>query len=460
MARKRKYDYDIIVVGSGAAGSSAATIAAHNDKLVAIIESDKFGGESSNWGDVPVNSLLNVAHLYDEAKRGARFGIRSGAISYNFPSLQAWKDIAIRRTGALQSKKYYQDEGIDVFSGRAHFVSPHEIMAGRKSLTAKNFIIATGSKWQVPDVQGIELVDYYTPRTLLDVVRPPRSLYIIGAGSIGVEMAQLMAALGTKVYISDIAGRLLPNEDEDVGILMDNIFTKQKDVTVLTQTRTLLVENEEMGKRITYVRGGVKSSIKVDAILVAASRAPEVDLGLNNANVKYNDGGIEVNNHLQTSASHIFAAGDVIEGEATTTHAALMEGRIVANNILHPRGKLEPDYLAIPRVTYTSPEVASVGMTENECIKRDLRVWTGLAPLHTIARSNTSDFRHGFAKVIADKKGVIIGATIVSPHASDIIHELVVAIRQGMTAEELANTPHAFLSWSEAIRVAASRVVR
>ena len=269
-----------------------------------------------------------------------------------------------------------------------------------------------------------------------------------------------MAALGTKVYLSDIAGRVLPNEDEDVGILMDNILSKQKNVDVLTQTRTLLVERDGIGHRVTYVRGGVKRSVKVDAILVATGRTPHVDLGLTNAGVDYDVDGIKTNEFLQTSNSHIYAAGDVLAGGGRSTHAAIIEGRVVVNNITHPRSRVEPDYRVLPRVTHTSPQVASVGMTENECLKRDLRVRTGLAPLHTIVKSNTGDFRHGFVKVIVDKKGIIIGATVVSPHAAEIIHELTLAIYKEVTAEELANMPHAFLSWSEAVRVAASRATR
>ena len=460
MAIKQKYDYDIIVIGSGAAGSSAATIAAHGGKKVAIIEYDKFGGESSNWGDVPTNALLNVAHLYDESRRATRFGIRSSALSYNFPALQNWRNISIKRTGASQNKEFYQEEGIDIFAGRAHFISQHEIMAGRKSLTARYFIVATGSKWKIPDIQGIENIDYLTPRNLFDIVRPPRSLYIVGAGKTGVELAQLMSELGTKVYISDIAGRLLPNEDEDVGVLLDNIFSKQRDIGVLTQTRTLLIEKDGVNKRVTYVRGGVNNTVKVEAVLVATGRVPETDLGLGNVGVTYNQDGIEVNKYLQTNSSNIYAAGDVLEGGARSTHASLIEGRVVANNILHPRSQVEPDYLGLPRVTYTFPEIASAGITENECIRRDLHVRTGLAPLHTVARSNTSDFRHGFVKIVANKKGIIIGGTIVAPNASDMIHEISLAIRQNMTVEDLANMPHAFLSWSEAIRVAASRAIR
>ena len=141
----------------------------------------------------------------------------------------------------------------------------------------------------------------------------------------------------------------------------------------------------------------------------------------------------------------------------SSTHTALLESRVVAHNILK-RTSIAADYTATPRLTFTFPGVASVGMTENECIKRDLQVKTGIAPLNSISRSNTSDFRDGFVKIIADRKGVVIGATVVAPHAAEIIHELTLAIKHGLTAAQVAETPHAFLSWSEAVRVAASRI--
>lgn len=267
-----------------------------------------------------------------------------------------------------------------------------------------------------------------------------------------------MATFGTKVYISDIASRILPDEDEDVGLLMERLLHEQKGISVLTQTRTLAVEKENIAKRITYTRGGIEHSVRVDEVLVAAGRTPEVDLGLENAVVDFTPKGIEVNEHLQTSAKHIYAAGDVLGRSNSFTHTALLESRVVAHNLLH-KTKISPDYTASPRLTFTFPAVASVGLTENECIKRDLRVKTGLAPLNIIARSNTSDYRDGFVKVIADRHGVIIGATVVAPHASEIIHELVLAIKYQLTAQQVADTPHGFLSWSEAVRVAATRAV-
>ena len=457
MAKKPKFDFDLIVIGTGAGGSAAATIAAREGKRVAVVEADTFGGDSPNWSDVPTKALLHAAQLYDEARHGARFGLRSSAMSYNYPSIRAWKELAVKRTGAGGNRKYYENEGIATFHGRAHFLSPNEISVNRRHISGEFFLLATGSTWTLPDIQGLDLVNYLTPRTILEAIRPPKTLYIIGGGSIGVEIAQLMAIFGTKVYIADIASRILPHEDEDVGKLMEQLLSTQKGATILTQTRTLAVEKENIAKRVTYTRGGVEHSIRVDEVLVAAGRVPAVDLGLENAGVEYTPKGIEVNEHLQTSAKHIYAAGDILGRSNSFTHTALLESRIAAHNILQ-KNKVTPDYTASPRLTFTFPGIASVGLSENECIKRDLQVKVGLSPLNIIARSNTSDFRDGFVKIIADKRGTVLGATVVAPHAAEIIHELALAVRYELTAAEVANTPHAFLSWSEAVRVAASRI--
>ncbi len=456
MAKKVQFDFDLIVIGSGAGGSAAASIVARNDKRVAIIEADTFGGDSPNWSDVPTKALLHAAQLYDEARHGSRFGLRSGTLGYNYPSLRAWKDLAVKRTGAGGNRKFYENEGIATFNSPAHFLSPNEISINRRHLSAETFIIATGSHWVTPNVPGLDDVGYLTPRTLLQSVRPPKSLFIIGGGTVGVEIAQMMAIFGTKVYIADVAARLLPKEDEEVGVLMERLLTEDKGATVLTQTRILSASRQALRKKITYSRGGVEQTVQVDEILIAGGRQPNVDLGLENASVKYTPKGIEVNSYLQTSAKHIYAAGDVL-GHDSHTHTALLESRIVAQNLLNKQ-KTSPDYTATPRLTFSHPGIASVGFSEDDCIKRDLTIKKSIAPLNMVARSNTSDFRDGFVKVITDKNGVLIGATVVAPHAAEIIHELGLAIKYKLTAAQVAATPHAFLSWSEAIRVACGRI--
>lgn len=457
MAKKPTFDYDLIVIGSGAGGSAAAAIAAREGKKVALVESGTFGGESPNWGDIPTKALLHAAQLYDDIKGAARFGLRSSAVGYNYPSLQQWKELAVKRTGAGNNRHYYESQGVTTYAGSAHFLSPHEITINRRHLTGEHFLIATGSHPSLPDVVGLEETGYLTPRTILDLTKPPRSLYVIGGGSVSLELAQLMAIFGTQVYIAEIAARLLPKEDSEAGELLERLLSEQKGVITLTQTRTLSIEKDGMGRRVTYTRGGVEKSIRVDEVLVASGRMPNVDMGLENASVAYTPKGIEVNDFLQTSARHIYAAGDVL-GRSTPTHTALLQSRVAAHN-LFSKTKVTPDYTATPRVTFTSPAVASVGLNEDDCLRRDLQVNTAMAPFNIIARSNTSDFRDGFVKIIADKRGVVLGATVVSPSAGEIIHELALAVKHQLTAAQLAETPHAFLSWSEAVRVAATKIV-
>ena len=458
MAKKHTFDYDLIVIGSGAGGSAAATIAAREGKKVAIVEQSVFGGDSPNFSDVPTKALLHAAQLYDEARHGARFGLRSNALGYNYPSLRAWKNLAVERTGAAGNRKFYESQGIDTIEARAHFLSPHEISVNRKHITAERFLIATGSEWVAPDIPGIEDIPYLTPRTVLESIKPPKSIYIIGAGTVGVEIAQLLAIFGTKVYLAEIAARILPQEEEEVGELFERMLREGKGVTSLTQTRTVAVVKDGLGYRVTFLRAGVEKSVHVDEVLGATGRKPSVDLGLENASVEYDPTGIKANEYLQTSARHIYAAGDVL-GHSSHTHTALLESRIAAHN-LFSKVQLAPDYTATPRLTFTFPGIATVGFTEDDCIKRDLHVNIALAPLNIIARSNTSDFRDGFVKLIADKKGVLLGATVVSPHAAEVIHELALAVKYGLTARQVAETPHAFLSWSEAVRVAAGKLMR
>lgn len=453
---KQTFDYDLIVIGSGAGGSAAATIAARAGKRVAIIEEDTFGGESPNWSDIPTKALLHAARVYDEARHGSRFGLRTSTLGYNYPSIRAWKELVVKRTGAANNRKFYENHNIAAFHGKAHFLTPHEITVNRRHLSASHFLIATGSSWVAPKVQGLADLPYFTPRTILETLRPPKTLFIIGGGTYGVEIAQLMATFGTKVYIAEQAGRLLPHFDPEVGETLERVMSEQKGVTVLTHSRVLSVVKEGLGKTILVSRGGTEKTIKADEILVAAGRAPNIDLGLENASVTYTPKGIEINDHLQTTTKHIYAAGDVL-GRENSTHSAILESRIAAHNMFE-RANVTPDYTATPSIVFSTPEVAHVGLSEDDCRRRDMAINKSLAPLTIIARSNTADFRDGFVKLITDKKGVIIGGTVVSPSAAELIHEIGLAVKCGLTAAQLADTPHAFLSWSEAIRVAAQKL--
>jgi dihydrolipoamide dehydrogenase len=453
---KHQYDYDLIVIGSGAGGSVAADIAAGAGKRVAIIEADLMGGQCPNWGCVPSKALLESAKVLNTARTAETFGIRASTAGFNYPSVKAWKDLAVKRTGAHTSAKYYQSKGIGVYHGHAHFISPHEITINRRHLSAAHFLIATGSHWTELAVPVSERVTVQTARTILDLPKPPKTLFIIGGGSVGVEFAELFASFGSKVYIAEEAPRLLPKEDQEVSQLTEAVLAKRRGVHVLTKAKITSIGIDGISPRIEFLRGGEQHSVKADHVLVAIGKMPTVDIGLENAGVEYSPRGIETNEYLQTSAKHIYAAGDVL-GTHMYTHVGVYESRIAAHNMLQKQ-KVTPDYRAVPRVTFVSPEIASVGKSEEDCLKRDMAIKTAIVPINVIGRANVSNSLDGFVKVITDRHGVMIGASVMCQHAGEVIHELGLAIQYGLTASQVANTLHAFPTWSEAVRVACAKI--
>ncbi len=455
---KEQYDFDLIILGSGGGGSVAAHIAITAGKRVAIVEPAEMGGECPNWGCVPTKALLHAAEIYDAAKHGQQFGIRSGALSYNYPLIKAWKDLAVYRTGTSQGKRLYESEGIKILSGMGQFIGPHTITVNRRHYSAEYFLVATGAHNFIPPIEGLDKTGYLTFREAINLTRPPKSLFVIGGGAIGCEFAELFSIFGTKVFIADVTARLLFKEDDEVSELVRDIFETQRGMTILTNTKVLKVVKEGISKRVYFQQGGEVASVKVDDILLAAGKMANVDIGLENAGVEYTPRGINVDEHLQTTAKHIYAAGDVV-GPYMFTHMAIYQSRIAAHNMLHKQ-KLSVDYRAVPRCVFINPEIASVGLSENECIKRDLHIKQAIAPISIIGRSNTSNVDKGFVKVITDKSGLLLGASIVSPRAGEMIHELTLAIQYGLTAAEVANTIHAFPTWSEAVRIACNKVQR
>ena len=454
---RANFDYDVIVIGSGAGGSPAASILARAGKRVAIVEKSTFGGESPNWGDIPTGALLHVANVYQTAHQAAGFGLRTADLSYNYPSLLAWKNTTIARTGAGDNRDYYEKQGITVLTGNAHFLSPHEIAIDQQRVSAPKFLIATGSTWHIPHIPGLDGNSYFVPKTLLAQPRPPRSLFIIGSHATAIELAQLFAIFGTKVYVAEAARRILPEFESEVSDTMISDMRHRYGITVLTQARITGVEQAGHDRRIRYIQGHQEHVVKAEALLIADGRIPVTDLGLENAGVEYDRYGISVNAAMQTSIRHIFAVGNVVDTTAQT-HSILSHSRTAAHNMLH-HAMIALDDQPKLQVVFTQPQIAQTGFNEDDCIKRDLRVKTAIAPLTLTARSNITDQRIGFVKLISDKKGVLLGATIVAPQASDMIAQLTLAVRQGMTAEALVNTPNCFVAWSEAVRIAAGKLL-
>jgi pyruvate/2-oxoglutarate dehydrogenase complex dihydrolipoamide dehydrogenase (E3) component len=317
-------------------------------------------------------------------------------------------------------------------------------------------LIATGSSTSIPDIAGLNAVNYLTPETAIDLLRPPKSLFVIGAGAIGVQFAELFAIFGSKVYLADIQKRILAREDDDVSEVVADIFTRLRGMEVLTSARVIAVKNDGPLLRVTYLIGETEHSVKVEKVLVAASRVPNTDIGLENAGVEYDKAGIKTDEFLATSARHIYAAGDVL-GRFSKTHSALYESRTVANNLLG-RSKIAINYSAIPRVTWTSPEIASIGMTEKDLTREDSKFYRSIVRNSAVPRANISNFAIGFTKVLTGVKGELLGATIIAPHAAETINEIGLAISQELTAQNVADVTHPFGSWSEVLRLACAKV--
>ena len=451
---KKRFDYDLVVIGSGDAGGEAALIAAKSGLKVALVEAKKWGGSNLNNTNLPLGAAMQAAMLYKKAIEGSRFGLSSGNLRYNYPTLQNWKNQAAKHAGA-NSKKIFEDAKIKCIDGTARFISKTEIAVGDKTICAKKYLIATGASVTDTGIKIPENVDYYLPENALDIPRVPKNLFIVGAGSTGCELAQYFAALGSDVVIADIAGRLLPREDEEVGQVLDEVFHNDG-IKVLTQSRVVALEKDGSEKRVYFMRGGQEKSIKVDAIILCTGSTPNIDLGLNNADVKYARGGIKVENTMQTSVRHIYAAGDVVGGNSST-EKAIMDARIAVAHIVG-RSKQERNYTGLVRVTNTYPEVAQVGISEDDCIRRDRKIKKIVVPLQAVQKSKITDFYSGFVKLIFGKSGTLIGGTVMAPNAAIVAQELSYGVRYEMTAAEIAAVPHVANDWSELIRTAAERI--
>ena len=449
-----KNDFDLIVIGSGAAGGAGALMAAGAGKKVALVEANKWGGSVLNSSGVPMDALFNASHLFAQSINGAKFGLSSLNLRYNYPTINNWKNVAMRRAGA-HSKKSFDDAGITTIKGRAHFVSPYQISVGDQQFGAHKFLIATGAQPLDTGIKGLNDVDFMTPDSVLELIRPPKTLVIVGAGSTGCEIAQYFAQLGTKVLIAEVAGRLLPGEDEEVGQVMDEVFNKLG-IKVLTQSRVIALEKDSVSKKVIFLRGGQEKSVRIDDIMLCTGSTPATDLGLENAGVVYGNKGIKINKNMQTSMKHIFAAGDCVGG-GSSTEKAVYEAATAISNIVH-RSKITTEYDGISRITRTYPEVASVGATEDDCIRRDRKIRKVVVPLSVVQASNTSDFREGFVKILTDRNHKIIGATIVAPNAGLMIAELALGIRLGLSVVDIAETPHIASDWGELVRIAARRL--
>lgn len=450
------YNYDVIVIGSGAGGGAAAHYLAAHGKDVAVVERDTIGGECPNFACVPTKALLHAAEVLTTIRDAAHFGIRAHDVTYNFDSVRAWKEMVVSRTGAAKGAKVYTDADVDVIRGSARFVSPHEIVVGNRHYTASKFLIATGSQVFIPPIPGLEAAGFLTFREANALKELPKSVFIIGGGAIGCEYAHIFATFGVDVTIADAAPQLLAREDQEVGDLLQAVM-ERNGVQVFTNAKVIQV-NQRYGKKVITMKvGRHEEVVKVDEILVATGKVPAIDgLDLQKARVRYDKHGIRVNRYMQTSAKNIYAAGDVV-GPYLYTHAGNYQSYIAGHN-MYARKKRRADYRVMPRCVFTAPEIASVGITEVEAREKQLKYKVGATPTAVLGRSNTSNDFDGFVKVITDAKGRIIGASAVMPRAGEVIHELALAMKMRAKASDVAQMIHAYPTFSEAVKIACASV--
>jgi pyruvate/2-oxoglutarate dehydrogenase complex dihydrolipoamide dehydrogenase (E3) component len=349
--------------------------------------------------------------------------------------------------------------GVDVFRGEARFVSPYEIEVDGQSLRAKNFVIASGSHATVPKIEGIENVPYFTNETIFDRLKgKPESMIVLGGGPIGCELGQAFSRLGVTVTIVQHGTQLLPREDVDVVEFMQKRFTEEG-IRVRLKAAASRVSMRDGKVALEFADG---DSITAAAMLIAAGRTPNLRaLNLEAAGVDYDLRGVKVNAYLQTSQMHIYAAGD-ITSQLKFTHTADFTARIVVRNILMPfqflRQKI--DWSVVPWCTYTDPEVAHVGLSEKEAKQKneyDLFV----VPLEDVDRAVVESEEAGFAKILAAKgSDKILGATIVAPHAGDLLHEFVLAMSAKIGLGKIASTIHAYPTFAELARKAGDKYNR
>jgi pyruvate/2-oxoglutarate dehydrogenase complex dihydrolipoamide dehydrogenase (E3) component len=455
--------FDIVIIGSGPAGLAAAEAAhAAGAKSIAVVESAKrLGGECPNWGCMPTKSLLSSVEALMTARRGKEYGLSVPKVGVDFGSLmrREWK-IVDTLTGSSRIEKMIAGLGAELIVGHARFVSPDEIEIGGKRHAAKAFIIAAGSEPNVPSIGGLKEAGYLGVADALSLPRAPKSLAIIGGGPVGIEFAQIFAPLGTKVTVIEAADHILPREDDEIAAVVADSFHQQK-IGLFTGHHVLSVTKDGGHKKLVIepVSGGRQRSFSVEAVFVSVGKRPALhNLGLEKAGIQVDESGRPVlNDYLQTTNPKVYAAGDAA-GRMMYTSVAHREGAAAGVNAVKGNS-VKVDLSIMPRGTFCHPEVGSVGLTEKEARAKGFDVGIGLARYASLSKSLATGEQAGLVKIVVDKKtGAILGGHIVGQSATELVHEIALAMYASLTYNDLANMIHAFPTFAEGIGAAAGDV--
>ena len=454
MARPVK-KYDLIVIGSGAGGGVGANYAASMGKKVALFEKGEFGGECPNIGCIPTKAILQSAEAYNIARSSGFLGIKADP-SFSWKSIIEWKETTVENTGTKQGKEIFEASGIDVYSEEARFISQKKIEAGSQVYQGKRFLVATGSKTFIPPIPGLTSSSYITSTGALNLNKVPGSIIIIAGGAIGCEFAEIFSTFGSKVYIIETLPKLLCREDDEVSQLVKAVF-ESNGIKVAVNAKVEAVSQHGGHKMVHIKTNGRNHRLSAEHVLVATGKVAVTDFGLDKAKVKFNRKQIQANSFLQTTNPRIYVAGDVV-GPYLFTHTAEYQSQIAVYNAFHHRKRHRVNYRAVPRCTFITPEVASVGASEEELKNKGIRYKTGAVPLSLVGRSNTSGKDTGFAKIIADKNSYILGGSVVGPRSGEVINELALAIHLGAKISDIASSIHAFPTFSETLMYAARAI--
>jgi len=446
--------YHLVVIGAGTAGLVTAAGAAGLGAKVALVERALMGGDCLNVGCVPSKGLIAAARAAAAARRAGEFGVQvTGEIRVDFAAAMERMRRLRAEISPHDSARRFGELGIDVYLGDGRFVDSSTVAvdgdAGGARLEFKRAVIATGARAAAPAIPDLEAVDYLTNETVFTLTELPRRFGVIGAGPIGCELAQAFARLGSEVFLVEAEHGILPREDRDAAGLVEAALVRDG-VKLLCCGRNLAIKSDG-GIRLSVESHGSGYDEPIDKLLVAVGRAPNVDgLNLEAVGVEYDKRGVRVNDRLQTTNPRIYAAGDICS-PYQFTHAADFMARIVIQNALF-LGRAKASRLTIPWCTYTSPEIAHVGLYSSEADQKGIAVDTYIQPLSEVDRA-ILDGDDGLVKVHV-KKGTdtIVGATIVAPHAGDLISELTLAMTAGLGLKKIGSTIHPYPTVAEAIR--------
>lgn len=441
--------YDIVVLGGGSGGYVAAIKASQMGAKTALIEKKDLGGVCLNWGCIPTKTLLKSAKVYHYVKNASTFGIDiadDAKISLNWPNMIKRKDNVVKKlTGGV--KVLLDKNGVDTYIGEGKVIDKNTLEVNGEIISTKNLIIATGSKPFIPPIKGIDerLKSSFvlTSKEILSLNELPKKLVIIGGGVIGVEFASLLSELNCEVTIVEKAPYILINNDQDIRKAMVKLLEKQG-IKIFTSADVQEIKN---GQIVVNINDKEKI-LSSDKVLVSIGTRPNLD-NLTHLGLELERSAIKTNEKMETNIKGVYAIGDV-NGKYMLAHVASHEGIVAVENILGHPSIL--DYQKIPSGIYTSPEIASVGLTEEQAKEKGLDYKIGIFPLGANGKALAEGDTEGFVKVIADKKyGEILGVHILSPNATDMIAELVVTMNLEATIYDIANSIHPHPTLSEAI---------